>query len=339
MSATLLTLVVPAYNSAPYLHRCIDSLLGEDRVEVVIVNDGSTDDTAAIADAYAFAHPQVVRVIHQVNAGHGGAVNAGIAAARGEYVKVVDSDDWLNRDALRALLSTIVEQESRGVRIDAFITNFVKEREGARHCPATRYTNVMPQGRPFGWSEVGAFRTRQHLMMHAVCFRTEVIRASGLQLPEHTFYVDNLFVFVPLIHTRTVYYLNVDLYRYFIGRDDQSVAHDVMIRRSDQHVKVTRLLLDAMPARGSVDTQLFSYLIHHLEVVCAITSIVLLHAGGRENLATRTALWNDIRAKDAWLHARLRRSLVGTTSNLPGSAGRKISVAAYHIARRVVGFS
>ncbi|WP_029068042.1 glycosyltransferase family 2 protein [Jonesia quinghaiensis] len=338
MNSTLLSIIVPSYNSADYLHRCLDTLVGPPDVEIIIVNDGSHDDTPLIADQYRDLYPDTVRVIHKPNGGHGSAVNAGVEVATGQYVKVVDSDDWLNQSAYLALLATIRTFAARSEDVDVIFTNFVKEREGAKNS-TTRYTNVMPQGRVFEWSELGQFRTRQHLMMHAVCYRTSVLRASGMRLPEHTFYVDNLFVLEPLAYTRTAYYLNVDLYRYFIGRDDQSINHSVMIKRADQHLKVARLLLDCMPKRGTVDDRLFSYYLHHLEIVCAITSVILLHAGGRDNLNARTQLWADIKAKDAWLHARLRRSLVGKTSNLPTVAGRKITVAAYHIARRVVGFS
>lgn len=100
-----LTITVPCFNSEDYLERCLDSLvIGGENVEIIIVNDGSTDRTGEIADQYARQFPEIVTVVHKENGGHGSGVNAGIALATGMYFKVVDSDDWLEADAYRALL-------------------------------------------------------------------------------------------------------------------------------------------------------------------------------------------------------------------------------------------
>ena len=105
----LLSFVVPCYNSQEYMRHCIDTLLpgGED-VEILIVNDGSSDQTADIANEYEKKYPTICRAIHQPNKGHGGAVNAGIANASGIYLKVVDSDDWVNRAAYEKILKTLM---------------------------------------------------------------------------------------------------------------------------------------------------------------------------------------------------------------------------------------
>lgn len=101
----LLSIAVPCYNSQDYMRNCVDSLLkGGELVEILIVNDGSKDDTAKIADEYAEKYPTIVRAIHQENGGHGEAVNTGIRNATGFYFKVVDSDDWVNEEAFEAIL-------------------------------------------------------------------------------------------------------------------------------------------------------------------------------------------------------------------------------------------
>ena len=104
----ILSFAVPCYNSEAYMRKCIDSLLpgGED-VEIIIVDDGSSDGTAAIADEYEAKYPGICRAIHQENAGHGGAVNTGIANARGMYFKVVDSDDWLDTESYKVVLNRL----------------------------------------------------------------------------------------------------------------------------------------------------------------------------------------------------------------------------------------
>ena len=110
----LLTVTVPCYNSAEYMEKCIDSLLpGGERVEVIIINDGSKDRTGEIADAYAAKYPSIVRVVHQENGGHGEGINQGLAHATGKYFKVVDSDDVMSGDFI-AFLDRLEECDKQG---------------------------------------------------------------------------------------------------------------------------------------------------------------------------------------------------------------------------------
>ncbi|WP_062310714.1 glycosyltransferase family 2 protein [Demequina rhizosphaerae] len=325
-----LTVVVPAYNAEGWLERCVDSLLvGASDVEILIVDDGSTDGTAALADRYEADHPGVVRAIHKANGGHGSTINVGIDVARGRYLKVVDADDWVDADALRALLDTLRGFLADGDPIDLVLSNFVYEKVGRRYKRAVRYRNVLPQGRTFGWDEVGRFRTGQYLMMHSLVYRTELLRESGLRLPEHTFYVDNLYVYQPLLHVESMYYLDVDLYRYYIGRPDQSVNEAVMIRRIDQQLKVNRLLMDVEVSPYEVPPALYRYLLHHLQVVCVISSTMLLRSGRDEDFARKVELWRELRYDDPDVYRRLKRGALGRIVHLPGRPGRKATVAAY----------
>lgn len=128
----LLSIAIPCYNSEAYMEKCIESLLvgGED-VEILVVDDGSSDRTAEIADAYAAKYPTIVKAIHQENSGHGGAVNAGIRNAGGLYFKVVDSDDWVNKEAYEKILKTLEELIRGPKTVDLLISNFVYEKQGA----------------------------------------------------------------------------------------------------------------------------------------------------------------------------------------------------------------
>lgn len=338
----LLTVVVPAFNAQDYLRRALDPLRSADGVEVVVVDDGSTDATGAIADEYAERWPERYRVIHQRNAGHGGAINAGVDAAVGTYLKVLDADDWFDVGALARTLHHLARLERRG-GVDALFTDYVHERLG-KSAKSMRFASVFPAGSAFSWNDVARFSRRQVLMMHAIIYRTDIVRRSRMRLPEHTFYVDNLFVLTPLAHVRRMSYLPVELYRYFIGRADQSVQAAVMVRRADQQLRVNRLALQVLPhaddvAAGEVPAQLYATMLHHLESVCAVTSATLARGGTPEHLAARDEFWRTLRAESPWLCARMRRSLLGAGANLPGQAGRRVTSLAYHVARRVVGFS
>ena len=154
----LISFAVPCYNSEAYMRNCIDSLLkaGED-AEILIVNDGSAkDNTAAIADEYEAKYPTICRAIHQENKGHGGACNAGMQNATGEYFKVVDSDDWLDEKALAEYMKLL-----RGLRgqVDLFITNYVYEKQGRKNKMVMRFHDICPAGRLFAWKDVRTYRS------------------------------------------------------------------------------------------------------------------------------------------------------------------------------------
>ena len=171
---------------------CILSLLpGGDDVEILIVDDGSKDRTAEIADEYERKYPGIVRAIHQENGGHGEAVNAGIRNATGLFFKVVDSDDWVDYEAYMKILKKLRELAGGDTVLDMFIANYVYEKEGVRHKKIMRYSSL-PQDKIFTWNEAGRFHKGQYILMHSVIYRTQLLRECGLELPKHTFYVDNI---------------------------------------------------------------------------------------------------------------------------------------------------
>jgi len=200
----ILSVAIPSYNSEHYLKHCVDSLLkGGKRVEILIVNDGSKDKTKEIADNYAKAYPKIVKAIHQENAGHGGAVNTGLLHASGRYFKVVDSDDWVDEEALVKILDVLEKQDE----VDLFISNFVYEKQGSKHKKRMKYTKQFPVNKVFTWEDMKPFPLGNYLLMHSVIYRTSLLKACGLKLPKHTFYVDNIFVYYPLPSVKNIYYM------------------------------------------------------------------------------------------------------------------------------------
>ena len=241
-----ITFAVPCYNSQDYLSKCVASLIaGGDDVEIIIVDDGSTDNTAAIADDWAERYPSAVKVIHKPNGGHGSGIMAGLGAATGLYYKVVDSDDWLDGEAYASLLSVIKDNCSRGEEVDLYITNFVYEHvnDGTRYISG--YAKNFPQNRVFGWDEIKPLKLWKMLLMHSLVYNTQKLRQCGISLPEHTFYEDNLFAYAPLAHMQKLYYLNVDMYRYYIGRSDQTVTIDNLVSHYADQITVMRRMLAA----------------------------------------------------------------------------------------------
>ena len=336
------TAIVPVYNVERYVCQCLDTLLAQSYPleEIVLVDDGSTDTSGAICDEYAAKYPTIVKAIHQENGGHGEGVNQGIRNATGLYYKVVDSDDWLDTDALKKVLERLTTLVARGTAPDLMICNYVYEHveDGTSH--TVRYTNVFPQNRLFDWVHVRHFRPDQNLLMHSVMYRTEVLRECGMVLPKHTFYVDNIFVYQPLPYVKSMYYMDLDLYRYFIGRADQSVNESVMIGRVDQQLRVTRHMIDCQDLDALKDQKrLRAYMVHYLSVMMAVSDIFLLLDGSAEAQAKKADLWKYLKENTKPDVYRAIRYGFGGITNLNFPKGDTIVVGVYRIAQKIFKFN
>lgn len=336
----LLSIGIPSYNSEGFMRKCIESLLpGGEEVEIIIVNDGSKDGTAAIADEYAAKYPTIVKAVHQENGGHGEAVNAGLRNATGLYYKVVDSDDWVNEEAYLKILNKLAELVKSGDMVDMLISNYVYEKEGRKRKKVMQYRTAFPTDTVFTWDDVKFLHVGQYILMHSVIYRTQMLKDCGLELPKHTFYVDNIYVYHPLPYVRKMYYMDVNFYRYYIGREGQSVQEEIMIGRIDQQICVNKILIDDCDVWKLKNKKLRNYMLSYLEIMMTVSSILAIRSKTEENLAKKKELWQYLKAKDVRSYKKIRRSVMGNTMNLPGKGGRKISVAAYKIAQMIVGFN
>ena len=337
----LVSVAIPCYNSESYMRHCIESLLpGGDEVEILIVDDGSTKDrTAEIADEYERNYPGICRAIHQENGGHGEAVNAGLRNASGIYFKVVDSDDWVDESAYMEILNTLRRFVYGEKTLDMLVSNFVYEKQGSNRKKVMNYRTALPENQLIDWDDVKVFILGQYILMHSVIYRTELLRQCGLELPKHTFYVDNIFVYQPLPHVKTLYYLNVNFYRYFIGRDDQSVNEQVMIGRIDQQIRVTKLMLSYYDVMKIKQRKLRRYMVRYLEIMMVISSILAIKSGTEENMEKKEELWQSLRKQNLKLYLRLRYGFLGQGVNLPGKSGMKFPIAIYKMTQKFFGFN
>ena len=335
-----ITFAIPCYNSEAYMEKAINSILpAGDDVEILIINDGSTDKTKKIGKHYAEKFPSIVKVINKENGGHGDAVNSGLSHASGKYFKVVDSDDWVDEDALIKLLDVIKGFVREGSEVDMIVSNYVYEKAGMEHKKIIHYRNVLPQNEIFRWDDIGSFHLDQYILMHSVMYRTEMLKLCQLKLPKHTFYVDNIYVYYPLPHVRLLYYLDVDFYRYFIGRDDQSVNEKIMISRVDQQIYVTKSMISMYDLRLIGSRKLKKYMINYLAIMMTVSSILCIRSKNAENLQKKKELWKYLRQRDYKIFLKIRYGILGQTMNLPGRSGRKVSSMAYSVARRLIGFN
>lgn len=214
-------------------------------------------------------------------------VNCGLSHATGKYFKVVDSDDWVDESSLFKILETVKTFVKEDTLVDMVISNYVYEKVGMEHKKVIRYDNVLPENTIFHWDEIGHFRLDQYILMHSVLYRTEMLKLCQLKLPKHTFYVDNIYVYYPLPHVRTLYYLNVDFYRYFIGREDQSVNEKIMIGRIDQQLFVTKTMISMYELRMISSKKLRKYMVNYLAIMMTVSSILCIRSKKPENLTKK----------------------------------------------------
>lgn len=337
----LLSIAVPSYNSEAYMRKTIDHLVvGGEEVEVLVIDDGSKDNTLKVAQEYEEKYPGIVRAIHQKNKGHGGAVNTGMREATGEYFKVCDSDDYFEFDAFMSLLTVIRESVANANEPDVIITNYVYDKQGAKHKKIMDYTGRFPENTVFTWNDIKRpLKMSQYVLMHSLTYRLQLLRENKTTLPEHCFYVDNLMAFQPLIHAKTLYYLNVDLYMYYIGRQDQSVNEKVMLGRLDQQLKVTKLMIDEYQPHLVVEKSHMNYLVHYMGIMMTVSSILLMRKGTKEALRDRNELWKYLLKKDKKLYLRLRSNVLGMFMNVHTLPGRTMAVGGYHLVQRIFGFN
>ena len=218
------------------------------------------------------------------------------------------------------------------------LANYVYEKEGARRKKVMRQTGF-PRNEIFTWSDIKHIHKGHYILMHSVIYRTELLRSFGLELPKHTFYVDNIYVYKPLPYVRTMYYLDVDFYRYFIGRDDQSVNEQVMIRRIDQQIRVNKIMFDDVKLNEITNEMCRKYMYSYLEIITTISTILAIISGTDENMAKKDELWAYMKEHDEETYKKLRHGVMGQVMNLPGKGGRKVAIGAYKLSQKLVGFN
>ncbi len=337
----LISFAVPCYNSAEYMAKCIESLLkaGEE-AEILIVNDGSTkDNTLEIAERFEKEYPTICKAINKENGGHGDAVNYGLANATGRYFKVIDSDDWVNEDALKKLMDTIRNFETQQVRPEAIVVNYVYEHpEGPGR--VVEFSKTFPVEKMFNFEESKKFGVGQFMAMHSVVYLTQLLKDIKLELPKHTFYVDNIFVYTPLPYVKNFYYLNVDFYRYLVGRPDQSVQENIIMKRIDQHVRITKIMIDAhdITLIKAERPKLYKYMRDYLLIMMVITSIYLIKMGEKEDLDKKQELWQYFMNKLPKECKHCKKRFVGITAS-NSAFKRWLSKVVYKIVRKKLKFN
>ncbi len=245
----------------------------------------------------------------------------GIAKATGLYFKVLDSDDWFDKDSLLNAINLLRKAVTDIIPLDMLICNYVYEKPSVNKQKVISYGSAIPKNKFITWNDVKHFRMSQNLIMHSIIYRTKLLRECNLKLPEHTFYVDNIYAYKPLPYVKYMYYLDTDLYRYYIGRSDQSVNEAVMTKRIDQQIKVTKIMIDSLNPMQIKNKKLRNYMIKYLAMMMIVSSALLVNERNKA------------------VYKNITRRKLGYPMQFSSKSGRKIIVWGYNFFNRIYGFN
>jgi len=237
MSEKIITFSIAAYNIEKYIDECVGSLLNigkNDEIELLIINDGSSDDTAVIAREYERKYPGTVRLINKENGGHGSTINKGIEEARGKYFRALDGDDWVNSSETSKLIERLKETEA-----DAVICNYT-DCYSEEKVPSVLFSSL-ENNRVYSLSEID--RLSGWIRYHAVIFKTDILQDNKILLDEHCFYVDTEYLVYSMAHVNNIIYFDFNIYCYRRDNEAQSINQQSRMRNILHSKKVAISLL------------------------------------------------------------------------------------------------
>lgn len=244
-----LTIVIPTFNMEKYLNRCLDSLIIEKEImnflEVLVINDGSTDSSSNIAHQYEAQYPETFRVIDKINGHYGSCVNRGIQEAKGKYFKVLDADDWFNTSELQKYLLQLNQLED----VDVVITNWTLHND----IDQTNKISIKPPYQLNKKININSlalkFKHTNFCTLYNITYYTKLLRDINYQQTEGICYTDTEYVYYPMMQAETIAFINVNLYQYFLGREGQSINPLIIQKNILHYYKILqRALATFIPA-------------------------------------------------------------------------------------------
>lgn len=242
MQKKILSVAIATYNMEQYLEACLKSITLPDilnDIEVLIINDGSTDNSLKIAYRYEAEYPETVRVLNKKNGGYGSAINMGIDNAKGKYFKTLDADDWFDCNSFRIYLNQI-----KRVDVDLIITHYSEESEKTGISRPVYYMGVeydkICDFTKFCIRETTGYHG---FLMHAMTYRTDILRMGDFRM-SNCYYSDMDYAVYPLVNVKSIMFIDQVLYKYRIGRDNQSVSDSGLLRHFDDHIFICRKLVN-----------------------------------------------------------------------------------------------
>lgn len=270
----LLTVIVPVYNGAPYLKKCLSSFVSPlltEKLEVIVVDDGSEDETPAIAEFFCKEYPTQFQLLRKKNGGHGSAINAALTLVQGKYLKAVDADDWVITENLQCLLSYLSQTQADVVVTEFDIinikTNRIQRQKLGCQCGKEILLAQIVEQFP---------RVYKCFTYHGLFYKTDVYRSAGFLLTEGVFYEDNEYAILPFSKVETILPVALSIYQYRMGDHQQSVAFHNQVRRIGHIAKVTESILDYEEASAIQADKAEYFLLKLAGVVASYYAVALV---------------------------------------------------------------
>ncbi|MCF2653176.1 glycosyltransferase family 2 protein [Anaeromassilibacillus senegalensis] len=264
----IVTFIILAYNVEQYLNKCLDSFLCPSvmkLMEVLIIDDGSTDKTGKIADDYASQYPQTFCVIHKENGGHGSGINIGSHRARGKYFKAIDADDWVITENLPGFITALSKCEADVVLTPFHTVDMMTGERKAKYIANWKSNRVTVNDILSHWSDF-----EDVCVFHGITYRSDFYRNSRNMLPEHTFYEDQVYNAIPFCNAEHIAISDIFVYQYMIGNAQQSVSCENQAKRIDHVERVLWSLIAYYQSVSGLSETAKTYLFERIKSVCLI---------------------------------------------------------------------
>lgn len=235
----ILSICVPSYNMEAYLNRNIDSMLSanvNNELEIIIVNDGSKDKTLEIANKYKEKFPETIQVIDKPNGHYGSCINAALQIASGKYFRIVDADDWVNSDSLKELVQLMKNREEDAIFTKHTLQYLYKSAKEEQKCDGIIWNTTLSLNEYIIPEACCA--------MHSMTFKTQLFKRINYKQTEGICYTDTQYVYYLLISSKTLYCINISLYQYYIGRQDQTMSKQSLKNNFSHFLKLIDDILD-----------------------------------------------------------------------------------------------
>lgn len=307
----ILTIVIPTYNMEEYLRSTLDSLIVPEseskKLEVLIINDGSKDNSSAIGHEYQENYPDIFCVIDKENGNYGSCVNRGLAEARGKYIKILDADDSFNNDNFLLLLKKLESCDA-----DVVITDYTlvtPEKKVIEH----HAFSFKPE-RDYQIDEICTEYEFKEICMHALTYKTNNIRNLNYHQTEGISYTDQEWIYLPMVNMQSVKYIKLDIYQYMIGREGQTMDPSVIARSLGHYFKLVGNRVEEMSKRKlNLSSAMEEYLYYKAMLMATfIYRAVLIRRIG--DLNELVDLDEKIKATDNILYSKLEQEKMMGTS-------------------------
>lgn len=236
----ILTIIVPSYNMESLLDVGLNSLLIDrlDYLDIIVVNDGSKDNTSAIAHRYAELYPNSFTVIDKSNGNYGSCINAGLKIAKGKYIKILDADDSFIKDNFEKFVEELLL-----IDVDLIITDYVKSYISGNNI---YFTYELPQKKVLKIEDIYDSKALYDILLPAITYKTDILKNIGYYQTEGISYTDMEWCFSPMTEVNTIYYFNKCVYNYLMGREGQTMDPEVYKRSIPHRIQCFSALLKSI---------------------------------------------------------------------------------------------